>query len=158
MDGLLRCLPSRRVKNRLWPWIPLPEKRSQIKNFSYYRMNFFKIKCTDDFFNLIRTFVLRNITYIIKINQKVNQTKGNFQKISWEQTNVYLCGIWFKQLVLSMTLWIFLQPKRWCICAQEKGLSDKIVKVEMGIQSTRGVKCREICLTKDCEQHKKKWI
>lgn len=38
---------------------------------------------------------------------------------------------------------------------QEKGLSDKIVKVEMGIQSTRGVKCREICLTKDCEQHKK---
>lgn len=32
------------------------------------------------FFNLIRTFVLRNITYIIKINQKVNQTKGNFQK------------------------------------------------------------------------------
>lgn len=25
----------------------------------------------------------------------------------------------------------------------------------MGIQSTRGVKCREICLTKDCEQHKK---
>lgn len=43
-------------------------------------MNFFKIKCTDDFYNLIRTFVLRNITYIIKINQKVNQTKGNFQK------------------------------------------------------------------------------
>lgn len=47
---------------------PYLKKRSQIKNFSYYRMNFFKIKCTDDFFlNLIRTFVLRNITYIIKI-------------------------------------------------------------------------------------------
>lgn len=49
---------------------PYLKKRSQIKNFSYYRMNFFKIKCTDDFFNLIRTSVLRNITYIIKIGQK----------------------------------------------------------------------------------------
>lgn len=56
---------------------------------------------------------------------------------------MFINMVFGKQLVLSITLWIFLLPKRKCICAQEKGISDKIVKVEMGIiyQGGGGVKC-----------------
>lgn len=71
---------------------------------------------------------------------------------------MFINMVFGKQLVLSITLWIFLLPKRKCICAQEKGISDKIVKVEMGIIYQGGSKVLRSPSNKKAVNNIKKWI